>query len=143
MNDQEVIKTRPPQVSDTLLQERFYDSVAGQAELMDKLAQTLLTVELAIPGLYAAVLKLISGKDSLTLSYLLVFAFCCWLLALICTLYAVFPKPYQVNTREIRNSANSIETFFNNSARYKWHRLLYSVGFFIAGLGAVLWDVFQ
>ncbi len=84
MSDDEIIPTRPPTKQDTLLQERFYEAIANQAALMDKLAQVLLTVELAIPGLYATTLKLISGKEkTFILSCPLIFAFLCWLAALI------------------------------------------------------------
>ena len=142
MSNDEVNKTSPPGKEENMLQERFYDAVANQAALMDKLAQTLLTVELAIPGLYATTLKLVSGKESLMLTCALIFAFLFWLIALATTLFAVIPKQYDVNTNEIRNSEKSIETFFYKSARDKWHLLLFSITFFIAGVSGVLWDIF-
>ncbi len=139
----DVIKTRPLRKEEDLLLERFYAAVAGQSALMDKLAQTLLTVELAIPGLYATTLKLVSGdKESLGLSYALYVAFGCWLIALAMTLFAVFPKKYKVNTDEIRNTPKSIETFFYKSARDKWYLLLASIAFYIAGICSALWDIF-
>ena len=58
------IPTRPPSNSDTLLREKFDESIAAQSEQMDKLGQQLITLELAIPGLYATVLKLISGEGT-------------------------------------------------------------------------------
>ena len=142
MSDEDIIKTRLPGTEENLHRERFYDAVANQAGLMDKLAQTLLTVELAIPGLYATTLKLVSGKESLNLSCALILAFVFWLIALITTLFAVIPKQYEVKPNEIRNSEQSIETFFYKSARDKWHLLLCSITFFIAGIYGVLWDVF-
>jgi len=142
MSDNDVIKTRSPGKEERLLQERFYGAVANQAALMDKLAQTLLTVELAIPGLYATSLKLVSGKETLNFSCALILAFLFWLIALTTTLFAVIPKQYDVNTNEIRNSEKSIETFFYKSARDKWHLLMLSITFFVAGLCGVLWDVF-
>ncbi len=142
MSQGDVIKTRPPGKEDQLLRERFYDTVAHQSDLMDRLAQTLLTVELAIPGLYATSLKLVSGKESLTLSTPLILAFGCWLVALATCLVALFPKHYQVNPEEIRNSSQSIETFFYQSARHKWRLLLASILLFIAGIGGILWDIF-
>jgi hypothetical protein len=143
MSDEDVIKTRPLRKEEDLLLERFYAAVAGQSSLMDKLAQTLLTVELAIPGLYATILKLVSGdKESLDLSHALYVAFSCWLIALAMTLFAVLPKRYKVNTDELRNTPKSIETFFYKSARDKWYLLMTSIAFFIVGIGSVLWDIF-
>ena len=143
MNQEEAIKTRPPGKEDHLLRERFYDAVAGQGDLMDRLAQTLLTVELAIPGLYATSLKLVTGKEGLTLTTPLSLAFVCWLMALVSLLYALIPKRYSVDPSKIRNSDASIETFFHQSAAHKWRYLLISILFFIAGIGNILWDIFQ
>jgi hypothetical protein len=110
---------------------------------MDRLAQALLTVELAIPGLYATSLKLVSGKESLTLTTPLGIAFACWFVALVGCLYVLIPKRYPVNPEELRNSEQSIENFFHRSARHKWRWLLASIVCFIAGIISVLWDIFQ
>lgn len=40
----------------------FHEDIARQSERMDDLAKQLITLELAIPGLYAVVLKLVSGE---------------------------------------------------------------------------------
>ncbi len=142
MSDNKAGQTRPLQAQDTIPREKFYEAVAGQAGLMDKLAQSLLTVELGIPGLYAAVLKLVSGKDSLAVSYLIVLAFICWLVAIVLTVVAMFPRAYPVNPDELRNSEKSIETFFSKTARWKWCWLLASVIIFGAGLDATVLDIF-
>lgn len=143
MNGDAANRTRPPDTQERLLKERFADAVADQSRLMDSLAQTLLTVELAIPGLYATVLKWVSGGDQAALSCALVAAFFCWVAALVLTLIALFPKPYDVDPKHLRGSRDSIETFFRESARRKWVLLLASIAFFIAGLSAVLWDVLR
>ena len=142
MGDNKVIKTTKPGNVETMLRQRFYNAVADQAALMDRLAQTLLTVELAIPGLYATILKLVSGEKTLVLSCPLKLAFLFWLLALLANLWVIFPKKYVVNSSEIRHSEASIESFFYNSANNKWRLLLISITFFIAGIGGVLWDIF-
>jgi hypothetical protein len=58
------LPTRPPSKSESLLREKFAESVAGQSDLMDQLARQLITLELAIPGLYATVLKLTQGDKA-------------------------------------------------------------------------------
>ena len=136
MNGDGVGRTRPPGKEDSLLRERFSDAVADQSRLMDSFAQTLFMVELAVPGLHGTVLKLVSGKESLALTHALYFAFVCWLIALAATLYSVIPKAYKVNPEHLRNSSDSIETFFYASARHKWRLLIASVAFFVAGVCA-------
>jgi hypothetical protein len=63
MNDQP-LTTRPPDAYEAKIKEKYAESFAGQSDLMDKLAQQLLTLELAIPGLYATVLKLVAGDKA-------------------------------------------------------------------------------
>lgn len=55
------IPTRPPSRRDELIQERYIEEFARQSEHMDALARQLITLELAIPGLYATLLKLVAG----------------------------------------------------------------------------------
>ncbi|MEJ1298218.1 MAG: hypothetical protein RPU34_12520 [Candidatus Sedimenticola sp. (ex Thyasira tokunagai)] len=62
MNNHPII-TSPPSSGEVLLRERFTDEITGQPERLDALARQLLTLELAISGLYATVLKLIHGKE--------------------------------------------------------------------------------
>ena len=58
------IPTRPISDNEELLREKFYESIASQSETVDKLSEHLLTLELAIPGLYATALKLVGGEKS-------------------------------------------------------------------------------
>ena len=64
MSIDHTLPTRPVSGSETLLRNKFAESIVGQSELMDKLAQQLITLELAIPGIYVAVLKLTAGDDA-------------------------------------------------------------------------------
>ena len=59
------IPARPVSENEKLLRQKFYENIASQSDLMDKLSERLLTLELAIPGLFAAVLKLTRGEDDL------------------------------------------------------------------------------
>lgn len=126
-----VIKGRPPNTDETYIREKYLEGISKQPELMDGVAKQLLTLELAIPGLYVSILKLVGGKDSkLTLSddIYLVFAF--WLVALVCTVAALFPRHYTVDP----NNHTQIRESFYRAASYKFIWLSASVAAFVCGL---------
>jgi hypothetical protein len=86
------IATRPPNKGEELLREKFAASIAGQSELMDKLGRQLITLELAIPGLYATVLKLVQGEDAtLPVNNWLYATFLFWFVALLLIYCRPFP----------------------------------------------------
>jgi len=136
----EPLQTRPVKPSEQHMQERLSEAIADQSKLMDSLAQQLLLVELAIPGMYATFWKLASGDEKITLSYALGYAFTCWLLSIFCTIGSLFPQNYG-NIQ--RNNPKSIEDFFNKAASYKRAWLLVSVLLFIAGLFYIIRDMIQ
>ena len=49
--------------ADEVLEESFYKDLAGQAERLDKFALELIKLQLAIPALYAGILKLLGSVD--------------------------------------------------------------------------------
>jgi len=120
------------------MQERFSEAIADQSKLMATLAQQLLIVELIIPGLYASILKLVSGNEQVVLSWPLGLAFICWLAAVIFTITAIIPQQYKAVQR---NSPDSIEGFFDQSARYKQNWLLASVTAFAMGIFFTIMDL--
>lgn len=140
MNNQP-ISTRPLNDNEKLLREKFYESIAAQSDLLDKLSERLLTLELAIPGLYATVLKLVSG-DKATVAvnpaFYLTFAF--WLLALALTLAALTPKKWKVDPSILKQDPKKfseglgIEDFFEQSAIYKRRLVIASSVLFFAGI---------
>ncbi len=145
MNDAP-ISTRPPASSDKLLREKFYEQMAGQSDLMDTLARQLITLELAIPGLYATVLKLIQGQDAtLEAGFWLYFAFACWFLALLLTLFSLIPRNWKVDPTIIkqdpagRGETLGLEAYFHKSAQYKRRLLIPAcVVFWLGILGAAV-----
>jgi len=145
MNDQP-IKTKPLSDSAKYLREKFYEQYANQSEQMDTLARQLITIELAIPGLYATVLKLTQGdKATVTVDNWLIFTFGCWFLALALTLLALFPRNWKVDPTIIKSDptgksrAMSLEDYFYKSARYKFWLLAAACLLFGAGIvGAVV-----
>lgn len=141
----ETIPTQPLGDNEKLLRKKFYESITAQSELMDKLCERLLTLELAIPGLYATTLKLVRGDTAtVTINIALYATFACWLLALILTLIALTPKDWVVDTGVLKQDPEKfaeglgIEDFFTQSAVYK-RRLVTasSVLFFIGTFTAI------
>jgi len=139
------IPTRPLSENEDLLRKKFYESIAAQSDLMDKLAERLLTLELGIPGLFATVLKLTRGDSAtLTINAALNLAFALWLLALILTLLALTPRKWTVDPSLLKQDPQklskslSIEDFFTQSALYKRRLLTLSSLLFFAGIFAAM-----
>jgi hypothetical protein len=135
------IPTRPLSENEDLLRKKFYESIAAQSDLMDKMAERLLTLELGIPGLFATVLKLTRGDDAaLTINAALNLAFALWLLALILTLLALTPRKWTVDPSLLKqdpkklSEALGIEDFFTQSALYKRRLVTASSLLFFAGI---------
>jgi hypothetical protein len=112
---------------------------------MDKLSGQLLTLELAIPGAYAAILKLVGGTNAtLQLNIAFYFAFGAWFAALALTLIALIPKKWTVDPSILKQDPGKfseglgIEDFFERSANYKRRlviasSVLFFIGVFFAG----------
>ena len=137
----EPIIPRPVSKQENLLREKFYENIAGQSDLMDSLAVRLLTVELAIPGVYATALKLISGGDARVLvNTAFYLTFICWVLSMILTLVALTPRKWRVDPTLLKqdpekfSEALGIEDFFYQSALYKRRLLIASSLLFFAGI---------
>lgn len=134
--------TRPITENEKLLREKFYVSITAQSDLMDKLSEHLLTLELAIPGLYATVLKLIAGdKATVTANATFYVTFACWLLALALTLVALTPRNWTVDPTVLRQDPAKmdkeglgIEDFFEKSAQHKRILLIVSSVLFFLGI---------
>ncbi len=133
MSENPPLQTFPLTDDDNILQQKYIEAVVGQAELMDKLGTQLITLELAIPGLYATVLKLVQGQDAILPANagLVYVTFACWLAALLLTMIAIVPKKWNVNQqvmiqdpRHYESEGLGIEDFFNQSARYKMRLLI-------------------
>jgi hypothetical protein len=142
------ISTRPVSEDENLLRKKFYESIAAQSDLMDKLSERLLTLELAIPGLFATVLKLTRGEDArLTINAALNIAFGCWLLALILTLAAMTPRKWVVDVGVLKqdparfSEGLGIEDYFEQSALYKRRLVFASSLLFFIGIFSALFTL--
>jgi len=132
-----------------LMKAKFVESIAGQSELMDKLGRQLITIELAIPSLYATVLKLVAGKDAtITVGSSFYLTFGCWFVALLLTLASLFPRDWKVDTSVIKRDPTArdadlgIEDFFRKSAVYKRRLLAAASLLFFGGVVAAAWSIF-
>lgn len=144
-----LIPTRPPNKGEELLREKFAESIAGQSELMNKLARQLITVELAIPGLYATVLKLAQGEDAtLPQNNWLYVTAVLWFAALLLTLISLIPRSWQVDPSILKEDpagdgqALGLEEFFGRSARYKRRLLIPACLLFWLGILTAVLTVF-
>ena len=142
------ISTRPLTENEKLMREKFYESLVAQSDLMDKLGTQLLTIELAVPGLYATVLKLIHGDEAtLNISWLLIVTFACWLAALVMTLIAFTPKKWKVDVTVLKQDEKKfdeglgIEDFFSRSASYKRNWIVASSVLFFIGIFAAVFTL--
>jgi hypothetical protein len=137
------LPTRPPDAYAEKIKEKYIESFANQSELMDKLAQQLLTLELAIPGLYATVLKLVGGDDAtVPINTMLYLTFGLWVVALGLTLLALLPREWKVNREILEQDPNSttgelgLKDFFEKTAAYKRKWLIASTILFFAGIAS-------
>jgi len=135
------ILTRPLNDNEKMMREKFYENITAQSDLLDKLGERLLTLELAIPGLYATALKLISGdKATMPLNTAFYATYAFWLLALGLTLAALMPKKWKVDPSILKQDPRKfsdglgIEDFFEQSALRKRRLVIASSIFFFAGI---------
>ena len=146
---EEIHEGQPPASSaDKGLIEAYHQESVKQADYLNELAKELLKLELAIPGIYVAALRLVADKASVDVVWV-ASAFGLWLLALLLTLAALFPAKWQVLDNAVRHrspsrhsSAVSIETYFQESARRKRTLLLGAAPLFFAGVAAAAGSVF-
>jgi len=141
MSKTATLSTRPVSSNETVLRDKFAESLVGQSELMDKLGQQLITLELAIPGLYATVLKLTQGENAtLALNWWLYSAFGCWFLALLLTLWSLVPQRWQVDPTILKQDPAAqgaplgLEDFFFKSAQFKRRLLIPAALLFWVGI---------
>lgn len=147
MPDQPAIATQPAEQmpeGDKFLVQQYEREIVTQVERLDDIAKQLLALGLAIPGLFATLLKLVAGDDgALPVNGFLYGAFFFWFVALFAVLNALLPRQYLVNPRTIRRSAASadcnktplsIEEFYLCSARYKWRATGLAATAFLIGV---------
>jgi len=133
--NQNIIKGRQPNADERFIREKHLESLTRQPMLMNELAKQLLTLELAIPGLFATVLKLLSGGNGgdagkLTLTSDLYSVFLFWLFSLAFSILALLPRAYKVDA----NDLTAIRQSFYKAASYKYFLILASIICFVIGI---------
>ncbi len=140
--DDDIVYSAPPSKSDEELEKGFVTAIIEQPKLLDELAKQLVTLNLAIPGLYATALKLIGGDDAVVNSAVMIGgAFFCWFVALALSLVSLTPRKWKVDRTKLRSNTPavpgqplSIEEFFMATATYKRRLLVASTLFCFAGI---------
>jgi len=155
-----VIQTRPLDTRSKMMRAKFAETYVNQSEQMDRLAVQLITLEIAIPGIYASVLRLMVGEQGTIAksNWIVALTFALWSIALALTLWSLFPREWTVDENKIagnpqhadpnfaleddRRSALSLEEFFFQSARHKRRLLVAATVAFWLGVISAAWMLF-
>lgn len=129
------------------LQKGFVGIIVDQPKLLDDLGKQIIAISLVVPGIYATVLKLVEGSDSvLKVTITVYIAFFCWFSSLVLALFSVMPKKWNVNVESYiqgmqtdHDEVLTINDFFFASAKYKRRLLIIAslfcfIGFMMAGI---------
>ncbi|NTV66734.1 MAG: hypothetical protein HGB06_03460 [Chlorobaculum sp.] len=147
---EEILGSSSPSTADEELEKGLVAAMIGQPKLLDELAKQMVTLCLAIPGLFATVLKLTGGDEAvLPVSCLVFWAFGCWLVALLLSLASLVPVTRKVDRQVVRRAqpatkgqSLSIEEFFTQSAKYKRRLLVAAALLCFAGIALAAASVF-
>lgn len=131
--------TYPLDDIDKTLRESFAKDIAEQCNRLDELAKQLITAQLAIPGIFAAILKLVSG-DAATVSVVwqVPVAYIVWLTGMGLTWFSLFPKKHVTD----RDSLTEIENYFTNSAKRKYWCLVPASALTFGGIMLAVWSIY-
>jgi hypothetical protein len=126
-------------IDETLLV-KFAEDVAAQATRLDELAKQLITLCIAVPGIYAAVLKLVVGKDTVMPGEHWVFwAFLTWLLALFFSIASLLPERQTVDP----DSLTEIQDYFYKTARCKYWFICVACLCSFSGIALAVFSIFM
>ena len=123
---------------DEKMQELFAQSIAEQPVLIENLAKLLVSLELAIVGIYSTVLKLIYGDSAVVTNIIGLFStFTLWFLALLFAILTLVPQKYSVDV----DNLESIKEFFSKSAKRKLILVSISIAFFFGGIVVSIFSI--
>ena len=135
---QSIFKTKPLSTIEKKLQEKFAEDIANQGALMDSMGRQLLSLELAMVGIYATVLKLISGEGAIMQGSVAIgISFFLWFMAVVATVLAIFPEKYKIDITKM----DEIKGYFAKSAKRKATMLIGSVFLFFVGVGVSVFTI--
>ena len=136
-----VFATRPVEPGEEALRVKFFERYADQAKQMDELGRQMITIELAVPGIYAAVLALLQGQNAtLGSGWLVTATFGLWFVSMVLTFVSLFPRKYKVDPSILigEEQGMGVATFFRKSAEYKRRLLIAAALIFWLGIVAAL-----
>ncbi|WP_339135024.1 MAG: hypothetical protein WGN25_16865 [Candidatus Electrothrix sp. GW3-4] len=145
----EILDMDPVTPVEEVLVSKYAEDLAGQSERLDRMAERLITLELAIPGLFATVLKLVAGAKAMApMNIFLTAAFFCWLAALVLTLLALLPRSWQVDERIMEKDSFAheaplgIRDYFQKTARHKRRLILPSALLLFIGICSAVLSIY-
>lgn len=127
-DDLPTFPARQPDKLEEQLQSDFLKDLSGQANRLDDFARQLIKLQLAIPAIYAATLKISSSPAE---PYTLLLSFLIWLFAFGLTILSLQPLKYQIDQRraielplpEHPSGVLSINAYYHFAAKYKMRLL--------------------
>nr|VFJ62584.1 MAG: hypothetical protein BECKFW1821A_GA0114235_11312 [Candidatus Kentron sp. FW] len=158
------ISTQPATPTEVTLSDACRKEIVKQVKRLDDLGRELIKIQLIIPGIYTAVLKLVGNDEpcltgSITGNIVTGLAFLFWIIAIACTLWGISPKRYNVQCEaagrvsaakapEARGTAASFGPpltageFFEKTAEHKRKYLTWAVALFFIGVVCAALAVF-
>ena len=128
----ERIQTEIADLDDAFFAEALREETVKQVDRLNDLAKELFKLQLAIPGLFLAALRISEPGFSQMHTNLLILATILWLIGLGVNLQALFPRNYRVSEGFSDKDLNP-RTFYQKAADFKYVRLLAGLILFIAG----------
>lgn len=145
----EILDVEPFTPVEEVLVTKYAEDLAAQSERLDRVAERLITLELAIPGLFATVLKLVAGdKVVAPMNAFLYAAFFCWLLALVLTMLALLPRSWQVDEQVMEKDSFAhdaplgIRDYFQKTARHKQRLIMPSAVLLFIGICCAVLSIY-
>jgi hypothetical protein len=109
---------------DKALLANFAKDITDQTSRFDALAKILIGLNIAIPGFYAAILRLtLNPQISLLKSPLLWVAFVGWLLSLGLAMVSLIPSQYSIDP----DNLTAVEHYYQHQAQRKWRLMTTAV----------------
>jgi hypothetical protein len=139
MSDEPVLEPQALSKFDEAIIDSFAKDLVGQAMRMDELAKYVITINLAIPGLYAAVLKFNKGGDAVVSDIsVLVMTFSAWLLACAFAFLALLPERYAL----AQDDLSSMQAYFTKTAQRKYRLILIASVCSLFGMAFAIFGIF-
>ena len=130
----------PPSKIDELLLEGFAQDLINQISRLDDLAKQLITLQIAILGLYAIILKLAAGVDTVAANLLLMgFALAAWTLAQSLCFLSLWPKRREVDPDDL----GQVQRYFSDGIRLKIGLLSGACLFTLVSVVLVMISIFR